>query len=289
MKFDYGKLTRQYVKWVERETGGNPVYEPAEIGEIIKTLKEPLTEGKCRGLGQELSYLANWNARRGVVLISEGDARGWFNLLRSAQYSFWNIRIRSRSYDRAENKLKALDFTASIIDAGQCGIACMALGAWTETEWMAHRLQQSRTDGSITPWTWYHAVPRLVIALQRFVEVRKDVGDLELAVYKDIFVHWNNRINLQQALLSAADYHVENLRDKSNAGIAEFTHPPVDIFPAELIAVQRVREKLGLKTPAIDHPLMNTPFASPPKDLRPEPDELLAEVLYNVRTIIPDL
>jgi hypothetical protein len=34
---------------------------------------------------------------------------------------------------------------------------------------------------------------------------------------------------------------------------------------------------------------MKTPFANPPKDLRPQPDELLTQVLDKVRTIIPDL
>ncbi len=34
---------------------------------------------------------------------------------------------------------------------------------------------------------------------------------------------------------------------------------------------------------------MKTPFANPPEDLRPKPDELLTQVLDKVRTIIPDL
>jgi len=154
---------------------------------------------------------------------------------------------------------------------------------------MAERLQQSRTDGSITPWSWYHAVPRLVIALHRHLAGRKEVSDLELGVYKSVFDQWDDQAGLQQALLGAANYHVANLRDKSNEDIAEFTHPPVDIFPAELIAIQRVRETLRLETPPIDHPLMKTPFANPPKDLHPEPDELLNQVLDRVRSIIPDL
>jgi len=289
MKFDYRKLVNQYLTWVERETGGNPNYVPREIGEIAQELKEPLSEGKCRGLGQELSYLANWHARRGVVIASRGDASGWFDLCKAARYEFWNIRIRSRSYDRAENKIKADNFTPSIINAGQCGISCMALNAWTEAAWMAQRLQQSRADGSITPWSWPHAVPRLVIGLHRYLAGQKDVSDLELGIYKNIFEHWDDRAVLQQALLSAADYHVQNLRDKGSEDIAEFTHPPVDIFPAELVAIQRVREKLGLETPPIDHPLMKTPFADPPGDLRYESDELLNKVLEKVRTIIPDL
>jgi hypothetical protein len=289
MSFDRQNLVREYSAWVQRQTGGKRNYSPAEINQIAQMLGQTATDADCRKLGRRLSYLANWYAREGVANLSSSNAGAWAELLKGAQFEFWNIRIRCRSYDRLPNKFRADELSAPIIDAGQCGILCMALGAWTEADWMAHRLQQSRTDGSISPWTWYHAVPRLVIALQRLLAGQRDVSDLELGVYRNIFAQWDNQANLRQALLDAANYHVENLRDKSNADIAEFTHPPMDIVPAELIAIQRVREKLGLETPAIDHPLMETPFANPPSNLRPEPDELLSQVLDKVRTIIPDL
>jgi len=182
-----------------------------------------------------------------------------------------------------------VDFIASILDAGKCGILCTALNAWNEASWMAQRLQQSRSDGSISAWAWDLAVPRLVIALHRYAAGQEDVSDLEPGVYQTIFEFWNNSAELQKALLNVADYHVENLKDKGAERFGEFARPPVDIFPAELIAIQRVREQLGLETPSIDHPLMKTPFASPPKDFRPEPDQLLKQVLEKVRTIIPDL
>jgi hypothetical protein len=157
-------------------------------------------------MGGELSCFANWYARDGVVLVSQGNSQGWSELRCSALNSFWDIRICCRSYDRAENKIKADNFTPSIINAGQCGISCMALSAWTEAAWTAQRLQQSREDDSITPWSWPHAVPRLVIGLHRYLAGQKDVSDLELGIYKSIFDRWDERAGLLQALLSAADY-----------------------------------------------------------------------------------
>lgn len=283
-KFDYIKVLKQYLVLADREKEDTA---PRETGELIELLKTAASEADCRVLARRLSYVANWHARRGVVVLSKSDPTGWFSLFQAGQYEFWNIRIRSRSYDRLENKFRC-SFTASIIDAGQCGIVCRALNASTEAAWMAQRLQQSRTDESITPWSWNHALPRLVIALHRMLAGQKDVSDLELGVYQSVFDHWEDQAGLQEALLNAADYHVQNLRDKGN-DFAEFSRVPVDIVPAELIAIQRVREKLGLETPAIDHPLMKTPFADPPKDLRPEPDALLTQVLDKARTIIPDL
>lgn len=288
MKFNYKKLVQDYRLWVDRETAGNPDFVPADVAEIRELLRTGSSEADCRLLGLNLSYVANWYGRRGVCLIAQGDPKGWSDLSASALNDFWNIRICCHTYDQLQNKFR-VSFLASILDAGQCGILCTALNAWNEASWMAQRLQQSRSDGSISAWGWDLAVPRLVIALHRYAAGQKDVSDLELGVYKTIFDRWNDSAELQKALLYVADYHVENLKDKGAQRFGEFARPPVDIFPAELVAIQRVRERLGLETPAIDHPLMKTPFANPPKDLRPEPDELLTQVLKKVRTIIPDL
>lgn len=230
VKFAYEKLLRDYVKWVDRETGGNAGYTPRELDEVEGLLSKPPSDGVCLGLGQELSYLANWYARSGVVKIGRGDSQGWRELDRSRSYSFWNIRIRSRIYDRAENKRKVEDITASIVDSGHCGVLCFALNATADAEWMAQRLQQSRTDESIAPWSWPHTVPRLVIALQRYLGGQTSVGDLELGGYKAVFANWDRPEGLQRALLDAADYHVQHLEDRDGDDIAEFSRPPVDSF-----------------------------------------------------------
>ncbi|HEX4263312.1 MAG TPA: hypothetical protein VH597_03150 [Verrucomicrobiae bacterium] len=288
MSYNYDKLTSQYLAWVERQTGGRANYLPKEADDIPKALVTAASEGDCRGMAQNLSYLGNWYARHGVVEISRGNAGGWTELSLAALDMFWRIRIKCRSYDRTENKIKASNFAPSILDAGKCGILCFSLNGWAEAGWMGRRLEQSREDESLTPWTWKHAVPRLVIALHRYLEGNKNLSDLELGAYEDIFGHWEDSDGLKKALLQAADYHAANLKDKGN-DIAEFSGAPIDIMPAELVSIQRVREKLGLETPAIDHPLMKTPLANPPRDLKFTPDDLLTKVIDKVGTIIPDL
>lgn len=289
MSYNYDKLVRQYLAWVERETGGRTNYLPKEASEILGALASAASEGDCRGLAQDLSYLANWYARHGIVEISRGNPAGWTELSLSALDVFWGIRTKCRSYDRTENKIKARNFAPSILDAGKCGILCMSLNGWAEAEWMAQRLEQSRKDESLKPWTWDHAVPRLVIGLQRYLKGTKNLSDLELGVYEGVFANWEDQAGLKKALFQAADYHAANLEDKSDEDVAEFNAVPIDIMPAELISIQRVREKLGLETPSIDHPLMKTPFANPPRDLKFAPDDLLTKVVDKVRTIIPEL
>lgn len=282
-RFNYKKLVKDCESWVQSRSG---VQDDLDV--IEKLTATASTEGECRVLGATLSYMAIWYAHEGVLSVAQGKPEGWAELRRSAHHFFWHIRISCRSYDRLKNKFSAC-FTPTLSRIAECGLPCMALGSWEEADWLARRLFQSRSDGSIGPWEWPLAVPRLIIALHRYFEGRTDVDDLELGVYKSVFEHWDDPGKLQKTLLELADYHVDNIRGLTKTRVGEFGDSPVNIFPAELVAIRRVRERLGLETPAIDHPLMQTPFADPPRDIPLEPDDLLDRALAKVRTFIPDL
>jgi hypothetical protein len=131
MTFNYKKRVQEYVDWVKRQTGGDFNYRPKDFDETTKKLQEPPSEGNCRGLAQQLAYLANWYSRHGVVLISQGDLKGWSELSLAAQYSFWNIRIFCRSYDRHPNKRMAENFAP-------------LLSVWRETRMSASTLGLGR-------------------------------------------------------------------------------------------------------------------------------------------------
>ena len=289
-KFNYKKLVKEYLDWVERQTEGIPGFVPVEdIEKIEAILNESVSEINCRQLGMLLSYVGTWHYRNGVCLIAAGDVAGWRELHTAARYKYAEIRILCLVYDQSKNKFLAGYHVPSILFAGVRGLMCMAIGTWEEADWMARRLSQGRSDGSIVGWDYSLSVPYLIIALHRYLEGRTDVGDLELGVYKSVFEHWDDMEGLKKTLLDLADYHVDNIRGLTKTRVGEFSGPPVDIFPAEMVAIRRVRERLGLETPAIDHPLMQTPFADPPRDILSESDDLLDRALAKVRTIIPDL
>lgn len=71
--------------------------------------------------------------------------------------------------------------------------------------------------------------------------------------------------------------------------ILEFTNAPFDILPVEIHAIYKVREIMGLKTPRIEHPLMNTPFGAIPANLPEIHDPLLEGAITKVRQILPTL
>lgn len=82
----------------------------------------------------------------------------------------------------------------------------------------------------------------------------------------------------------ACDYHLAQSVDAQEH--RQFVWAPYDLFPVDILAIARVREKQGLPMPEVDHPLMQTPLAKPPpNDVRPHmpPDPLLDAVIEKAR------
>jgi hypothetical protein len=109
-------------------------------------------------------------------------------------------------------------------------------------------------------------------------------GVASLGVYRAIFDSWHEPVDFASALLDACDYHLDHAT-YSDAD-KEFLTAPYDLFPVDIVAIARVREKQGLPMPELDHPLMKTPLAKPPpNDVRPRmpPDPLLDAVIAKAR------
>ena len=99
-----------------------------------------------------------------------------------------------------------------------------------------------------------------------------------LAVYRDLLDSWDDDRAFADRLVAVADYHVEQAFDDSDDETQDFFHPLYRLFPVEILAIKRVREEQGRSMPEIDHPLMQTPLAKPPKTLPSVQDDLLKAV-----------
>lgn len=66
---------------------------------------------------------------------------------------------------------------------------------------------------------------------------------------------------LQRSLVEACEFHVAESHYDTSKKHFEFFYDFHQLFPAEILAVLRLREHLGLEIPAIPHPLMDLPMA----------------------------
>jgi hypothetical protein len=150
-------------------------------------------------------------------------------------------------------------------------------------------LEDSRTTGSISLWPEAHPTTYLAIALTQLLTGVADftVRPSDLGAYARVFGNWNNAGELPSALSEAADYHAEHTQDPRRGEEEVFGPPVYDIFPVELHAIARVRERLGLVAISIDHPVMATPFGHRPARITRPRDEILERVLATVAKVIP--
>lgn len=286
MKFDYSYYIEEYRKWIEKNKGGIVDPQTATIPELEEFVRNGSTEIDCRLAAQNLRRLANWSERCAVVDISEGNSLGWGAMVGGAECEFWDVHITCMSFDRSTNKRKATNFIPNVISESLAGLFCLSLDLWEKGEQVSKRLKQSKIDGSLSAWESRSSVMSLAIALgtpgSPSLNDSGDQPDFSFLVDEG-----TSDSRLQEELRELVDYHLEVIENEDGHS-REFDRSPYDIYPVEICAIYKVRERLGLKTPVIDHPLLNTPFANPPHEIRKNVDPLLNRVLEKIGDIMPE-
>ncbi|MEZ2661042.1 hypothetical protein ACBP89_23910 [Aneurinibacillus aneurinilyticus] len=105
-------------------------------------------------------------------------------------------------------------------------------------------------------------------------------------VYQKLMRSWNDTNNFGEHLYELCDFHIYSLSDTPHklSEILSF-----DCIPYDYYCIRLIREKEGLATPNIEHPLLQTPLAEIPKDkpgYKLDEDEVLQFVIQNEK--VPD-
>ncbi|WP_010503808.1 hypothetical protein [Paenibacillus elgii] len=105
-------------------------------------------------------------------------------------------------------------------------------------------------------------------------------------VYVRLMNNWHSSENLKELLYEVCDFHIYSASDtpQKSKEILSFVYIPYDYY-----CIRLVRDKEGLDTPNIEHPLLQNPLGQIPKDrpgYDPESDEILQYVLKNEK--VPD-
>lgn len=214
---------------------------------------------------------------RGCKRVAEGNfIDGWRDIERSTYYGAMRLSI-------LEPKLLQ-SYT------GEC--AGRLLGHSVLLEWwdIAERMARIVVDNSKA---WPCALFQS-FAVEMWRRLRPDATmtgpSAPLGVYQKILDAWTDEAHLAEALLEAIEYHLQNttmFEDSDNA----FTDV-WELAPLEIELIRKVRTAEGLSMPAIEHPLLDTPFAQipgPPSRYRPEDDSLVQQALALTRELMPEL
>jgi hypothetical protein len=102
--------------------------------------------------------------------------------------------------------------------------------------------------------------------------------------YQEVFDAWEDPARFGAAVEAICEYHASHCTGDEDP----FMHP-YDVFPAEILALKRIREDLGLTFPErLSSPIMNTPLASVPVSIpRVEDDPYIPRVIARCRELMP--
>jgi hypothetical protein len=286
-KFDYKKLVRASVAWFE------PGGEELRWHGPRKTLEDFVKTPSHKDFGKVLNRIdsiAAWHARQAVIEIGDQNySAGWESMKRYVDYNFATFflsveRVKlsaGRGSQHADPTLMPFHLVTMLLSFknwNQAGVLGEVLAAGRESLLLGYDWSGKRRD-SFRCYVW-----QLYSMLTALGESDDNSGP-----YRAIFDAWAQEESLSSAITAACDYHVEQINVKDPDDIGVFENNPHDIFPAEILALYRVREQLGLSTPKVDHPLLDSPFCDVPENIIYEPDPLIEQSVALARSLLPEL
>jgi hypothetical protein len=114
-----------------------------------------------------------------------------------------------------------------------------------------------------------------------------EILERDLGVYQPVLDHWDDADALAEPLAAMCDFHCRHMKFRGGYKCL-FDDPPFDLVPCEILAIRKLRTDAGLATPAIDHPLLSTPFAQMPSGPIDFHDDVLERVKRLHAEYFPD-
>ncbi len=285
--WDIGKIKKSTEEWINDETQKKFFYQ-LPIEEIESFLKEEFDNlGMLAGNLNELSY---WYFNRGAIKVLNENLSGFNDIILSAIYNYWYIRI-TYEFNLKINKKTTLNFNAMGLSLSRL----ISLGLFNK----AHEILKVLLKGinqKVFIGLSYNFLTSFILQLHckwKKIEVPKKIKDdfKIIEVYKNILdrLEREEEKTLNFVLEKACDFHIERSRYDTDKEFYEFSEELYMIYPVEIMAILRIREQLGFIVPTINHKLMDNPLCD--LNILPEnegrEDDLLKEVLD--KKIIKDL
>ncbi|HET6247107.1 MAG TPA: hypothetical protein VFE47_05350 [Tepidisphaeraceae bacterium] len=227
-------------------------------------LKKNITNRDFHGLSNialSLEMLSSYYGRIGQVRLADNHEGGWSNISLACAYRFISVQIRCEIYLRSIRApdLCPLEIRNDIPDMGSLLAASIAFEIPNMQAYMTQALVSIiKADERLptTYWRHRHFEPFILWLSDQSLADR----DHNFGVYSQIIAHWNSDELSSEVIFNICDYHLLNMLDRGRKWQAEFTSPPFDLLPSEVVAIARVRENMGLRTADSNHELLHTGF-----------------------------
>lgn len=227
----------------------------------------------------ESHFLAPYYAVRGSIKLWTGESRGWADLLAFFAIEAASVATHICYLDEAIAKRggKYIDRKMGVaqlhwIGMNRATLMLITAAAFDRSEfgrWLGNRLKESvlRNDLLVSyPWTQATFERSWIKVFD--VEQGRSVSAIDESFgrecsFQPLLNAWSDDEAFGGALSQCCDYHLENCRKDSHV----FATLPFPFFPAEIVALVKMRRGFGIPTKVPSHPLLETPFAQVPNEL----------------------
>jgi hypothetical protein len=261
-------------------------------------------------LTEKFDFASAWQTARGALAVYDGDPGGWTLIQASMRREALRRLVRFGHHDSLKaqgfgGRKKPLPY-APLMSFELSGICLALLYVIATREDACAKLLGDRLVGHLqqpdelfapdafefTPFEsftallycrWkevrHDAVERLLSAPPRFSLLHSDV-------YRQVIQSWSSPDAFHEAVKGMVE-----LRSKwTDREDEPWSVIPCNVVPVEFLALQRIREEKGQPFQLPDHPMLQTPWAAPPKGLDQLPnDELWGRVVARCRHFVPSL
>jgi len=270
-----------------------PGYLAGRRASLTNSIRESLLSPTLDNLldaAIDLEGLGTVEGTVGAGHVWQGEADGW-QLLQTSFTSFnWNVRIYTGLFHRGRLQ-RGFDFSGPQNMAARCLSHAIATKEDTFADWCGRMMLNNFTTGEGLYDRWFRPFePFMVYLFARWKKLPIPHSALPcppLGVYQELLDAWNSEQDFAAALVKACDYHTEHSIEGRIAH-AEFVRVPHNVFPAEILAVKRLRDAEDIPWPAVEHALLDTPLAQPPATLPRVQNDLLDRVTNVVREVMPE-
>ena len=246
-----------------------------------------------------LNWYACWPSTAGAVKVLHGESEGWSQLRLAFLCHAWKIRLRFAVFDEEKDYAAASYLLVNtLLSSDQIEPHWLAEAIATNDDARAHgfgrKLIQCFHETGVGDPYFFYLIPFQPFMFKLYclwvgeeISFSDDVAD-PLGPYQPLIDAWDDEDEFAEALVQACDYHCQESFDRAK-GYPPFVWGPYDVYPVEILAIQRVRRDLGLPTPEIDHPLLASALCHPPETPPEVRDPLLEDVAARLKEEFPQI
>jgi hypothetical protein len=260
------RAIKSYRTWLEKNRDQSIEFAPV----YIKKSFDLDDFGAIKTLPISLSDLANVFGSQGCLDILDEKPAGWQFVGRSLAYHEWAIRLCAEAFFRQAFLGKFRDVVN--LTAQLSTIANMLCSAIVRNR---SKSQLELTQTMLRAFTVPDAVSDVFWRVSRFEPfvlqlLHKVYGQhlpnrleaMDMRVFGPVLQHWDEPTELSAAIVRVCDYHCRNIFDRGRKDRPpEFMDSPFALIPFEVLAIYKLRDSMGLETPAVEHPILMTPLA----------------------------